>query len=109
VSWQGYTPPGTYLTSFTIRYRVNTGSSWGPWTLWSLSPFPASQTSAAFNWFDLGLPDEAVYQFQATASNNVNQPPVELPSQYWQTMIVDMQDRYGFVYLPIVPINASTP
>jgi hypothetical protein len=113
VSWKGYTPPGTYLTTYTIKYRYNTGSSWTAWTLWSLLPFPASQTSDAFNWFDLGLPGEATYQFQATASNNLNQPPVELPSQYWQSMIVDMQDRYSFTYLPIILNNgkpsSSTP
>jgi hypothetical protein len=88
VNWTGYTPPGTFLITYTVTYRYNGG----PWLLWST--FPALQTSATFNWFDLGLPDEAIYQFQATASNNVNQPPYELPSQYWQTMIVDMQDRY---------------
>jgi hypothetical protein len=109
VSWTGYTPPGTYLTSFTIRYRYNTGSSWTPWTLWPLSPFPASQTSATFNWFDLGLPSNAMYQFQATAANNVNQPPFELPSQYWQTKVVDMQNRYRPMYMPIVAVNASIP
>ncbi len=66
-----------------------------------------------FNWYNLGLPDEATYQFQATAANNLNQPTVELPSQYWQTMIVDMQDRYSFTYLPIILNNdkpsTSTP
>jgi hypothetical protein len=80
VSWEGYTPPGTYLTSYTIRYRYNTGSGWTAWTLWPSPPFPAAQTSAAFNWFNLGLPGEATYQFQATAANNLNQPPYELPS-----------------------------
>ena len=74
--------------------------------MWSLSPFSATQTSAVFNWFDLGLPNEATYQFQATAANNLNQPPYELPSQYWPTMIIDMQDRYRLVYLPLVFNNA---
>ena len=102
VTWKGYSPPGTSLTSFTIRYRYNTGSSWGPWTLWSLSPFPASQTSQAFNWFDLGLPSEATYQFQATAANNLGQPPYELPSQFWPIIVVDMQNRYRPIYLPYI-------
>jgi hypothetical protein len=106
VRWQGYTPPGTYLTSYTIQYRYDTGSGWTAWTLWPLSPFPASQTSASFNWFDLSLPDEATYQFQATAANNVGQPPYELPSQYWPIMIIDMQDRGSITYLPLISNNA---
>ncbi len=108
VSWKGYSPPGTTLTTVTVKYRYNAGSSWTPWTVWSLSPFPASQTSAVFNWFTMGLPSEATYQFQATATNDLNQPPVELPSQYWQTIIVDMQNRYSLVYLPLV-FNNGTP
>jgi hypothetical protein len=88
VNWTGYTPPGTYLAGYTVTYRYDDG----PWLLWST--FSATQTSATFNWFDMGLPDEAIYQFQATASNNLGQLPYELPSQYWQTMIVDMQDDY---------------
>ena len=106
VRWQGYTPPGTYLTSYTIRYRYNTGSSWSAWTLWPSSPFPASQTSADFNWFNLGLPGEATYQFQATAANNIGQPPYELPSQYWPIMIVDMLNRGSITYLPLIFNNA---
>ena len=100
MTWQGYTPPGTYLTTITVTYRYNSS----PWTFWST--FSPTRTSAAFNWFDLHLPNEAVYQFQATAANNLNQSPYELPSQYWQTMIVDMQDRYRFTYLPVVFNNA---
>ena len=60
VTWKGYTPPGSYLTTYTVTYRLNSG----PWLLWS--SFPATQTSAVFNWYNLGLPGEAVYQFQAT-------------------------------------------
>ena len=106
VSWKAYTPPGTYLTTITVLYRYNTGSGWTTWTLWPLSPFPASQTSEDFDWFDMGLPNEASYQFKATAANNLNQPPYELPSQYWPIMIIDMQDRYRLVYLPLVFNNA---
>jgi hypothetical protein len=59
-----------------------------------------------FNWFDMGLPDEATYQFKATAANNVGQQPYELPSQYWATMFVDMQNRGSITYLPLIANNA---
>jgi hypothetical protein len=100
VRWTGYTPPGSYLTTVTVRYRYKTGSTWTAWTLWNT--FPASTSSATFNWFDLHLPSEATYQFQATAANNLLQPPYELPSQYWQTMIIDMQNRGTSVRMPLV-------
>jgi hypothetical protein len=106
VSWKGYTPPGTTLTQFTVKYRYFNGSTWTAWTTWST--FPASQTSAPFNWSSMGLPGEATYQFQATAANNIGQPPYELPSQYWQIMIVDTQNRGGVTYLPLI-FNASAP
>ena len=96
VNWKGYSPPDTFLTGFTVQYRVNNG----PWTVWLT--FPASQTSATFNWFNLHLPSQATYQFQATATNNVGQSPYELPSQYWATMIIDMQDRGSIIHLPLI-------
>jgi hypothetical protein len=102
VIWKGYSPPGTSLTTITVTYRYNSG----PWALWST--FPGTQTSAVFNWFDLGLPSEATYQFQATATNNLNQPPLELPSQYWQSIIVDMAGNYKvWAYLPYTGNNAQ--
>lgn len=104
VTWKGYTPPGSYLTTVTVKYRYNTGSSWTAWT--SLAPFTATLASAVFNWFNMGLPGEATYEFQATAANNLGQPSYELPSQYWQTMIVDMQNRGAFIALPLVFKNA---
>jgi hypothetical protein len=100
VNWVGFAPPGTFLTSFTILYRYNFGS----WTLWS--SFPATRTSAVFNWFDIPGLGDGVYQFQATAANNAGQPPVELP-QYAKTIIVDMADAFRVrVYLPIIANNA---
>jgi hypothetical protein len=96
VEWFGLTPPGTYLTSYTILYRFN----YGAWTLWST--FPATQTSAIFNWVNAGLGD-GVYQFKATAANNVGEPPFELPEDYWQTIIVDMAGAYWVrAYLPVI-------
>jgi hypothetical protein len=97
VSWTGYAPPGTYLTSYTILYRYN----YGPWTLWS--PFPAAQTSASFNWFDTPGLGDGIYQFKATAANNVGNPPYELPESYWKTIIVDMAGNYQVrAYMPIM-------
>jgi hypothetical protein len=104
VSWVGLTPPGTQLTSVTVLVRYN----YGTWTLWST--FPATQTSASFNWYGTPGLGDGVYQFQATAANNVGQPPFELPSQYWQTIIVDMAGAYKVrAYLPIITNNATTP
>ncbi len=100
VSWTGYTPPGTYLTTYTVTYRYNSG----PWLLWST--FPATQTSAVFNWFDMGLGD-GFYQFTATAANNASDPSIDLPESYWKTIIVDMAGKFQVrAYLPIVSNNA---
>jgi len=100
VNWTGYTPPGTYLTTYTVTYRYNSG----PWLLWST--FPATQTSAAFNWFTMGLGD-GIYQFTATAANNENDAPYELPESYWKTIIVDMAGVYHVrAYMPLVLNNA---
>ena len=99
VSWVGFTPSGTFLTGYTVLYRFNSGA----WTLWS--SFPATQTSAIFNWVSTGLGDGA-YEFQATAANNAGQPPVQLP-QYAKTIIVDMADAFQVrAYLPLVFNNA---
>jgi hypothetical protein len=104
VSWKGYTPPGTWLTTITITYRIDSGSGFGSWQLWSA--FPPDQTSDTFDWFDRGLPANASYQFRATVANNQNQTPFDPPSQYWPIMIVDMQNRYTLLYLPIIANNA---
>lgn len=101
VRWEGYAPPGTYLTVYTVTYRYNNG----PWILWSA--FPPTQTSAAFNWFDMGLPGDAIYQFQATADNNTTTPPVYLPESYWRTMILDMDDQGSIIFLPLIALNAQ--
>lgn len=101
VNWNGYTPPGTYLTGYTVLYRVN----YGPWTLWST--FAATQTQATFNWFDIPGLGDGVYQFQATAANNAGQPPFELP-QYAQTVTVDMAGVYHVrAYLPYIARDAQ--
>jgi len=101
VNWVGFAPPGTFLTSYTILYRYNNG----PWTLWST--FPATQTSAVFNWFDIPGLGDGVYQFQATAANNAGQAPIELP-QYARTIIVDMADAFKVrLNMPIIANNAQ--
>jgi hypothetical protein len=100
VSWTGYTPPGTYLTTYTVTYRYN----FGPWLLWST--FPATQTNAAFNWFNLGLGD-GIYQFKATAANNAGDPPYDLSEAYWKTIIVDMAGKFQVrAYLLLITNNA---
>jgi hypothetical protein len=102
VKWLGVTPPGTYLTGYTVLYRHN----YGAWTLWST--FPATQTVASFNWVSTGLGD-GIYQFKATAANNANEPPFELPEAYWKAIIVDMAGNYQVrAYLPLIS-NNSTP
>jgi hypothetical protein len=107
VNWQGYAPPGTYVTSFTILYRYDTGSGFGSWNTWG-APFPGTQTSASFDWFAQGLPANATYQFKATATNNMDQPSFDLPSQYWQSIIVDMAGKYAWrTYLPLVSNNGQ--
>jgi hypothetical protein len=100
VTWKGYVPPGTYLTGYTVTYRYNGG----PWQLWAT--FPATMTSDVFTWFGQPGLGDGQYQFQATASNNFNQPSPELPAQYWQTMIVDLAGAYQVrSYMPIVANN----
>ena len=100
VSWVGYAPPGTFLTGYTVLFRYN----FGTWALWST--FPATQTTAIFNWVSTGLGD-GIYEFQATADNNdPAQQPLLLP-QYAKTIIVDMADAYQVrAYLPLVFNNA---
>lgn len=103
VKWLAATPPGTFVTVVTVTYRFNYGS----WTLWST--FPATQTVASFNWVNTGLGD-GIYQFKATAANNVGEPPFELPESYWQSIIVDMAGKYQVrAYLPIILNNATSP
>jgi hypothetical protein len=96
VSWVGYTPPGTFLTGYTVLFRYN----FGTWVQWST--FPATQTMAVFNWVSKGLGD-GVYEFQATADNNdPAQQPLMLP-QYAKAIIVDMADAYQVrAYLPLL-------
>jgi hypothetical protein len=93
VSWNGYTPPGTTLTSYTVLYNYNYAPTWTV-----IGNYPATQTSAVFT-PTLG---DGVYQFKATAANDVNDPGYDLPSQYWQTMIIDLADQGSITYLPIV-------
>jgi hypothetical protein len=99
VSWVGYAPPNTYLTTYTVTYSYNHG----PWQLWST--FPATQTNAMFDWFDMGLGDGS-YQFTATATNNLSDPSIDLPEAYWKTIFVDMAGKYELVYLPLMFNNA---
>ena len=103
VSWTGFAPPPSQITVYTITYRYN----YGPWSLWST--FPGTQTTGVFTWFGKPGLGDGVYQFQATATNNLNQPEFPLPSQYWQIMIIDMQDQGQIIYLPILLNSATNP
>jgi hypothetical protein len=109
VNLAGYPPPNTYLTTYTITYRYDTGSGFGNWTTWITDTWlTTTQNSATFDWFAQGLPANAVYQFQATATNNLDQAPYDLPAQYWKSIIVDMAGKYQVrAYLPLVPNNAQ--
>jgi len=99
VNWVGYAPPGTFLTGFTVLYRFN----YGAWVQWST--FPATQTTAIFNWVSTGNGD-GVYEFQATATNNAGQASVQLP-QYAKAIIVDMAGAWQVrAYLPLLFNNA---
>ncbi len=102
VTWKGYTPPGTYLTTYTVTYRYNNG----PWLLWST--FPGSQTSATFTWFGQPGLGNGIYQFKATAADSAGDAPYELPVAYWKTMIIDMEDKGSITHLPII-FNNGTP
>jgi hypothetical protein len=97
VSWQGYTPPGTQLTGYTVKYRYNSGA----WQ--TMGVYPAAQTSATFT-ATLG---DGIYQFQATASNDAGAPSVELPEAYWQMMIVDSAHQGSITFLPLIAQNAQ--
>jgi hypothetical protein len=104
VSWIGYAPPGTFITSYTISYTYDTGAGFGNWTTFTTT----TQISATFDWFAQGLPANAIYQFKATATNNLDQAPYDLPVQYWKSIIVDMAGKYQVrAYLPLVPNNAQ--
>jgi hypothetical protein len=101
VSWIGYAPPGTFITSYTISYTYDTGAGFVPWQTWQT--VTGTQNSATFDWFTQGLPANAVYQFQAIATNNLNQAPYALPSQYWKSIIVDMAGKYAYrTYIPLI-------
>ncbi len=103
VSWIGFAPPPSQITVYTITYSYN----YGPWSLWST--FPGTQTTDVFTWFGKPGLGDGVYQFQATATNNLNQPEFPLPSQYWQTMIIDMQDQGSIIWMPVITSNATNP
>ncbi|HTP10382.1 MAG TPA: DNRLRE domain-containing protein [Anaerolineae bacterium] len=94
VSWQGYAPPGTMLTGYTVKYRYNSG------TWQTMGTYPAIQTSDIFTATAVGT-----YQFQATATNDAGTPSVELPEAYWQTMFVTPNG--SVTYLPRIANNAQ--
>jgi hypothetical protein len=96
VSWQGYAPPGTQLTGYTVKYRYNSGA----WQ--TLDSYPATQTSATFM-----ATQDGNYQFQATASNDAGTPSVELPEAYWQMMIVDSAHQGSIIFLPLIAKDAQ--
>jgi hypothetical protein len=89
VSWQGYAPPGTVLTGYTVKYRYNSGS----WQ--TMGTYPAIQTSDVFTATGVGT-----YYFQATATNDIGTPSVELPEAYWQVMFVTPNG--SVTYLPLI-------
>jgi hypothetical protein len=98
VSWQGYAPQGTQLTGYTVKYRFNSGSSW--YTMGNYSP---TQIKDVFT-----VPfGDGLYQFQATATNDIGTPSVELPEAYWQTMIVDSAHKGSITFLPLIAKDAQ--
>jgi hypothetical protein len=106
VSWIGYAPPGTFITSYTISYTYDAGAGFVPWQTWKT--VSGTQTSDTFDWFTQGLPANATYQFQAIAINNLNQGPYPLPVQYWKSIIVDMAGKYAWhIYLPLIFNNGQ--
>ena len=97
VAWVGYAPPGTQLTEYTVKYRYNSGT----WN--TMGVYPAIQTSDTFT----ATMGDGVYQFQATAKNDINTPSMELPAQYWATMIVDSAGNGSITFLPLIMNNAQ--
>ena len=97
VRWQGYSPPGTQLTGYTIQYRFNSG------TWLTMGNYPAIQTSATFT----ATQGDGIYQFQGTATDDAGTPSILLPEAYWQTMIVDSAKRGSITFLPLIANNAQ--
>ncbi len=110
VTWTGCTPPGSYITNYTIYYSFNNG----PYQTWNTFSGPGSQinptfcyqSSAVFNWTTTPYTD-GVYTFKARANNNVGQTPLDLP-QYAQSIIVDMAGKLHVqAHLPLMYSNSQ--
>jgi len=98
VNWTGYTPPNSFITSYTILYSFNGGTP----VLWQ--SFPGTQTSAFFNWTTTPFTD-GLYSFSGTAANNIGSPAyTNVPPQ---SIIVDTAGAFHVrAYLPLVFNNA---
>ena len=87
IYWTGNTAPGTTITQYQVHYQVRsmTGVLLQPWTIWQT--FDGATTGVTF---PIALGD-AIYQFEATATNNLGQT-TPFASKAEATMIVDTAD-----------------
>jgi hypothetical protein len=105
LNWTGSTPPGTTITTYQIYFRVFNlqgvlVQDWNASAPWQT--FDGNTTTATFPLQQLGLGD-GLYQFQATATNTLNQTTPFGPNGVEATMIVDMGDTIKpQLYNPVV-------
>ncbi len=95
VAWTGFFAPGTSIVSYSIFFNYERRG----WQLWIT--VPGNQTSATFDWRNLGMGD-GLYEFEATATNNLGATePRNFTSE--AAVIVDMADAFQpQQYMPII-------
>jgi hypothetical protein len=94
VNWRGDSA-AVPIASYAIFFRFNNG----PWQLWQ--NFPASQTSARFEYKSLGFGDGS-YGFESIAVNTLGQRESQTFTPE-ATMLVDLADKvHPSAFLPIV-------
>ena len=102
VAWSGFFAPGTSITTYELRYRHTPfNGTAGAWTTWNT--FPATTTSANFDYAALSLGD-GLYEFFAIATNNLGQrQPFNPDSGTGASVILDLDGKITFdFYMPII-------
>jgi hypothetical protein len=95
VNWEGFSAPGVQITNYAIWFQYANGA----WQKWD--DFPGTQTSATFDYLNMGLGD-GIYYWEAVATNSLNQvePRTETPEAQ---ILVDLAGNFKpEVYMPLI-------
>ena len=106
VRWTAFVAPGTSVATFQLRFRyTDFDGVVGPWTTWDT--FPGTTLSADFDYAARNL-GNGIYEFSATAVNNIGQPQPAPVDGTNASVILDLDDLiHPEEFLPI--IGNATP